>query len=346
MSTRRQSAVLLSLLCFTLPVTTAWAQDRQPAAKPGEKEPVKQTGAHEAAAQLEPIYDESADAKSQIAGAVATAKRSNQRVLLMFGANWCPWCHKLNTLFKTDKTVAHELQYEYKLVLVDVCGPNGKGIGHNLDLAQSYGADLKKNGIPYLCVLDGDGKPLTTQDTGALEDGDHHSTPKVMDFLKKFEATPIDAEKALAAGLTEARKTGKPAFVRMTAPWCVWCRRLEAVLYGPEIGPLFESAVVSVEIDQDRMPHAADVEQRLRKNVKGGIPWFAFVDGDGKTLGVSEVDGQNIGFPTEPKEIDHIVGLLKTHAKRLSADQLDKIRKALSDAADKINSQRKTAEHG
>ena len=35
-----------------------------------------------------PLYDESADARADIAKAVADAQRDHKRILLMFGANW------------------------------------------------------------------------------------------------------------------------------------------------------------------------------------------------------------------------------------------------------------------
>jgi hypothetical protein len=40
--------------------------------------------------------------------------------------------------------------------------------------------------LPLIVVLDADGKQLTTQDTGKLEEGDHHSPEKVMAFLKEW----------------------------------------------------------------------------------------------------------------------------------------------------------------
>jgi uncharacterized protein YyaL (SSP411 family) len=37
---------------------------------------------------------------------LALAGKDGKRVLLQFGANWCPWCHKLHSLFDTDKDIA------------------------------------------------------------------------------------------------------------------------------------------------------------------------------------------------------------------------------------------------
>jgi len=44
----------------------------------------------------------------------------------------------------------------------------------------------KVSGYPHLFVLEGDGKFLHSQDTGALESSDHHDRDKVFDFLKKW----------------------------------------------------------------------------------------------------------------------------------------------------------------
>ena len=133
------------------------------------------------------IYDTKADGATQIATALATAKRAHKHVLLQFGANWCGWCHKLHTLFQTDKEIAAFLKSNYVLVLVDVDKVDGKP--HNAATNEKYG-DPCRLGLPSLVVLDADGKQLTTQDSGKLEKGDHHDPALVMKFLKEWAAKP------------------------------------------------------------------------------------------------------------------------------------------------------------
>lgn len=125
------------------------------------------------------IYDESADAAADITAALAEAKRDGKRVLLQFGANWCPWCHKLHQLFRADATIAAELQRSYVVVMVDV------NKGHNKPVDERY-CQPTKQGLPVLVVLDADGKPLTTQETGALENGPAHDPEKVLAFLGRW----------------------------------------------------------------------------------------------------------------------------------------------------------------
>jgi len=126
------------------------------------------------------IYDESANGNKQVADAIVIAKREHKHILLQFGANWCGWCLKLHKLFESDKAVHDELSTNYVLVLIDENGD------HNKDFAVKHGAD--NHGLPFLVVLDSDGKVLTTKDTGDLEEGDHHNPQKVLAFLKAWES--------------------------------------------------------------------------------------------------------------------------------------------------------------
>ena len=125
------------------------------------------------------IYDESASGSKQIADALVVAKREHKNVLLQFGANWCGWCHKLHKLFETDKDIAEMLKKNYVVVLIDV------NKEHNKDVDTKYGRPTRF-GLPAIVVLDADGKQLVTQDTGKLEQGDHHDPEKVMAFLKEW----------------------------------------------------------------------------------------------------------------------------------------------------------------
>jgi thiol:disulfide interchange protein len=125
------------------------------------------------------IYDETADGSKQIADALALAGQDGKRVLLQFGANWCPWCHKLHTLFEKDKSIKEQLKSDYVVVLIDV------NKGRNSEVDMKYGHPTRL-GLPVLVVLNAGGKQLTTKNSGELEEGDHHNPEKVMAFLKKW----------------------------------------------------------------------------------------------------------------------------------------------------------------
>lgn len=124
-----------------------------------------------------PVYDEAADAKADVAAAVAKAKKGKKRVLVTLGGNWCGWCRSLDRTFTNDEKVAAAIAKGYVPVKVDV----GR-MKKNLDLAESWGADVKK-GVPLLVVLDGNGKAVKVQDTGSLEAGKGHDPEKILAFL-------------------------------------------------------------------------------------------------------------------------------------------------------------------
>lgn len=123
-------------------------------------------------------FDPSRDAAADIAFGIELAKKSNKRVLLDVGGEWCPWCKKLDAMFHTDKEVAETLAKNFVVIKVNYSQEN-----ENKKVLSKY---PEIPGYPHLFVLDGKGKLLHSQDTGLLETGDHHDHDKVMTFLKKW----------------------------------------------------------------------------------------------------------------------------------------------------------------
>jgi len=126
------------------------------------------------------IYDPGADMKAQIAAAVKTAGVENKNIILMFGGNWCPWCHRLHELFQADAQIKKMLAARYILLLVDVGEKPAQPL--NRDLVDLY--RIRDFGYPALAVLDKQGHLLCTQSTGVLEKGKGHDPAKVLAFLK------------------------------------------------------------------------------------------------------------------------------------------------------------------
>ena len=130
------------------------------------------------------IYDRAADGTAQIAVALTQAKAEHKHVLVKLGANWCVWCHRLHHTLHTDAAVAKTLKDNYVLVLVDVNHRDGRQ--RNAAVNDKYGNPMAQ-GLPVLVVLDADGHPLKTQETGALEDGKSaHDPVKVIAFLQQW----------------------------------------------------------------------------------------------------------------------------------------------------------------
>jgi thiol:disulfide interchange protein len=277
------------------------------------------------------IYDEQADAHQQIATALLHAKKENRRVLIQWGGNWCGWCHLLHELCASDEHLKKELQYEYDVVLVD--------IGHmdkNTDLTTSYGADLKANGVPYLTILDADGKVLANQETGALETGDKdkpgHDPAKVLAFLTAHQAAYLKAEDLRRDALAQAAKENKRVFLHFGAPWCGWCHKLEDWMAREPASSLLPRDFVDCKIDVDRTVGGAELLASLRSNQQGGIPWFAFLAADGSVLATSDGPAGNTGFPAKPDEIAHFTGMLQKASVKLDAEAIGTLAASLQPA--------------
>jgi thioredoxin-related protein len=304
---------------------------QDPAPKPAESKQEK---------AAPPLYDEQADAKTDVAAALARAKKENRRVLIQWGGNWCGWCKLLDKACKSDEKLARELRYEYDVVHVDV--------GHfdkNMELAAVYGAELKANGVPYLTILDGEGKVLANQETGSLESKEEgrkeHDVAKVLAFLVKHQAPYLEAQAVLDAAFARARTEQKRVFLHFGAPWCGWCHRLEDWMATKEIAPILAKDFVDVKIDQDRMKGAAEVQKRFPKSANAGIPWFAFLDADGKTLAESTMpDGNNTGYPAADEEIAHFMKMLEAVRVRLTPEDLAALKASLIAEAAKLKQAR------
>jgi len=101
-------------------------------------------------------------------------------VLLVFGANWCVWCRRLDYTFRHEPRVVSALR-RFVVVHVDT-GPRGSGKSAELDAR--YGHPTT-HGLPVIVVLDGDGNLVATQDTGQLERGDRHDPDAILGFLAR-----------------------------------------------------------------------------------------------------------------------------------------------------------------
>lgn len=287
-------------------------------------EPVPAVAQRPAAKAAAPVYDEKADARKDVAAAVARAKKENRRVLIQWGANWCGWCNWLAATMVHDPALSHELLYEYEVLHVDV----GR-FDKNLDLAKELGAEFKS--IPYLTILAADGKAVVHSNTEPFEikeptkAGDHHDAAKLTAFLTEHQAAPADAKDVRSAAFAQAKGDGKMVFLHFGAPWCGFCHRLENWMAQPEIATLLAKDFVDVKIDLDRMTggkavYAAELAAAGCKET--GIPWFVFSDADGKQLANSDGPEGSIGFPSSRDEIALFAKMLEKCKRNLTGAEV------------------------
>jgi thioredoxin-related protein len=288
------------------------------------------------AAKRASIYDKSADAKVLVAKAAERAKQGDKRILLMFGGDWCGWCHKLHDLFKANRDVARILYNEYELVTIELESPNAIPLLKTCKDALSKDELGKGVGYPFLAVLDAGGKVVTAQRTEVLEEGDHHDPKRVAAFLGEWKAPAKDAKRVLDEALSRASSDDKRVLLTFGAPWCGWCHRLHDWMAQPEIAAILDRDFVIAQVDVDRMTGGKDVQKRYQPDSSGGIPWFAILDARGKALTTSDSPRGNIGYPAQPQEIDHFVAMVKGQGRRIDDRQLGQLRKSLEAAAERI----------
>jgi thioredoxin-related protein len=285
------------------------------------------------------IYDKKADAKIAVDRARERAKKDNKRVLVMFGGDWCGWCHKLHELFASNPEIRRTLASEYELVMIDIESPNAQPI-----LKASWaalGPDDPKNGggVPFLAVLDAEGKILKAQPTGVLEEGDHHDPKRVMEFLTHWVVAPEDAHRLLEEALSRATSDDKRVFLTFGAPWCGWCHRLRDWLDQPEVAAILSRDFIVTRVDIDRSKGGKEVMSSYRGARSGGIPWYTILDTNGKSLATADGPQGNIGYPFKPEEIDLFVGLIKGQARHIDEPQLQTLRRSLVEACERIEKQ-------
>jgi hypothetical protein len=162
------------------------------------------------------LYNETADAREQIAAAVKAADTDDIRVLVNWGANDCDRCTAFATAQRAREVGAALFSDEYKVAYVDV--------GHaakNLDVARTYGVTLDAGALPALTVLDQKGQVIANVSSRDLASGDGagFDPAKISTFLTRYKAPAPDARAPFEAAVTQAKREGKTLFVWFSAPW-------------------------------------------------------------------------------------------------------------------------------
>lgn len=123
-------------------------------------------------------YDEGADARADIAAALAQSAHTRMPVLVVFGANWCADCKILDMAFRQG-AAAPLIARRFSVVKVDV----GR-FDRNVDLAAKFGVPLK-SGIPAVAVLSPEGTVIYATQAGELADARNMGDRAIYDFFDR-----------------------------------------------------------------------------------------------------------------------------------------------------------------
>lgn len=127
-------------------------------------------------------YDPKRDAARDIDDAVAEAKRTNRRILLVVGGEWCSWCHTLDNYFTAHPELKALRNKNFVTVKINFSDEN-----ENDKVLSRY---PPSEGYPHIFVLDSDGKFLHSQGTAVLESGKSYDLEKMNTFLTQW-APPV-----------------------------------------------------------------------------------------------------------------------------------------------------------
>ena len=142
--------------------------------------------------------------------------------------------------------------------------------------------------------------------------------------------TPPSAQSVVDEALKTARAQNKNVLVHFGASWCVWCKRLDAMIESPEVGKLFADNYVVAHLtiqesdDKKALENPGAQEMAVEAGVaKSGVPVYLFFDSNGKRIATSLAmpNGGNIGHPATPEEIKAFDGLLIRTAPHMTSTQ-------------------------
>jgi hypothetical protein len=99
-----------------------------------------------------------------------------------------------------------------------------------------------------------------------------------------------------------------------------------------DVAPILAKEFVIVRLDWDRMAGARDL-LKPSNGKDAGLPWFAFLDGDGKVLidSIAPVTG-NVGFPAKADEYAHFKTMLEKVKRHLTDQDIAKLIASLEEA--------------
>ena len=150
------------------------------------------------------VYQACEDQMQRFAAALQAAKAEGKLLLVVLGADWCPWCRALDKLLPTDQVLARkDEQFDYAgrygMVNIAVSAlskgkritvPSGEAVAA---FVMSRAAGKRSGGIPDFLIIDPRSGEAVHRKTDDLEDtwsnkGGGHDPGKVRDALREAHA--------------------------------------------------------------------------------------------------------------------------------------------------------------
>lgn len=131
------------------------------------------------------------NAAADVDAALARARQSEKRVLLVMGANWCSDSRILAGWLATDR-FTDLVRREYELVFVDIGMPRN-GDRPNLEIARRFGVP-ELPGSPNVLVLTSDGVLVNSTTATSWRNAGFRSEDAIYEELAALANSPADRQ--------------------------------------------------------------------------------------------------------------------------------------------------------
>lgn len=140
------------------------------------------------------------------------------------------------------------------------------------------------------------------------------------------------ASSILEHAFAQAKDENKNVFVKYSASWCGWCKKMEKQMKNDPCKVFFNDNYVIVTFTVKESENNKHLETpggidllKEHKGEKSGLPFWAILDKNGNLIEDSFNDkGENLGCPATAKEVEDFIAILKKTS-NLTEDNLNTI---------------------
>jgi len=136
------------------------------------------------------------------------------------------------------------------------------------------------------------------------------------------------ASSILEKAYSQAKAENKTVFVKYSASWCGWCKRMDKHMKSDDCKAFFDDNYVTVTLvvkesgKNKHLEHPEGSEYlKKHKGEKSGLPFWVILDTNGKVIEDSyDTNGDNLGCPATETEINEFIKILKKTSKLTDKD--------------------------
>ena len=143
------------------------------------------------------------------------------------------------------------------------------------------------------------------------------------------------ASSILETALTQAKAENKNVFIKYSASWCGWCKKMDKQMKSDACNAFFDAnyVIVNLVVKESQKnknlenPGANDLFDTHTGGKRAGLPFWVILDSSGKMLEDSfNSNDENLGCPATKAEVEDFIVILK-NTSNLTQDDLAIIRK-------------------